>query len=160
MPPLRALPLLAVLIAALAAACGDGGGSEAPTATVEHAAATSTPAPSGESTIPNEAGSDPVFYRTVDRFASLTAGIEYKAVLRITNGFDEATLRVVAEPVSPGQNVELAAERVMAPGEGPGTFYTMNVLIPRSGSWRLVVVAGADEVTIPVDVKPAAAPQG
>jgi hypothetical protein len=37
----------------------------------------------------------------------------------------------------------------------PGSYYPMNIVLPVEGRWELTVQAGADQVTIPVDVQPA-----
>ena len=163
----RALPLLTVLFAlstlALFAACdgedGSGAGptpsatavaTEPPTATTD---ATRTPAAPA-----SEAGEEPVFWRTTDQFASLRAGEGYKVVFRITNGYAEDTLSIVAEPEG-GEALEIGAGRVEPLGEpDPGTFYAVNIELPQPGRWQLTVLAGQDAVVIPVEAGPAATP--
>jgi len=148
-----ALLLVMALLALLAlAACDDGGyggggnDSVAPTATSAAAGATPTP-------FPSESGAEPVFWRSEDNFASLAAGTEYKAVFRITNGYEEDTLTVVADRAAGGQPVEFTSNRVVpAGGDAPGAYYPMTILLPQPGAWQLTVTAGDDEVTIPVDV--------
>jgi len=145
------LLLTTALLSLLAlAACGDGNGygdsddNVAPTAT----AIVATPTP-----FPTEAGADPVFWRTTDNFASLAAGTEYKVVFRITNGFAEQTLTVAADRIAGGQPIEFEGNLVTpVGGEASGSYYPVTILLPQPGAWELTVQAGADEVTIPVDV--------
>ncbi len=154
---------LAVLALALLAACGDGGSSyggpseREQTATPQEATRT----PDGSSTPSSEMGQDPVFWRTADGFQSLRAGEGYKVVFRITNGYDEPALRVVADRVAGGRQLEFTGNRVMPVGdEGAGSFYPMTVLLPQAGAWNLTVLAGDDQVTIPVEVGLPGAPAG
>lgn len=139
---------------ALLAACGGGGGKPAPTATTT-AEAAGTPT-AGATTQPNEAGTAPIFWRTTDNFRSLQAGqagTGYKVVFRITNGYSEQTLRITARRVAGGQSLEFEAGRVqVGGGDRPGSYYATNILLPQPGRWDLTVVAGGDQVTIPVDV--------
>lgn len=153
MPPraTSALLLTAALLALLALACGGNGYGDsddnvAPTAT---AAIAATPTP-----FPTEAGADPVFWRSPDNFASIAAGGDgYKVVFRITNGFAEPTLTVVADRVAGGQPIEFQGNLVTpVGGEAAGSYYPVTILLPQPGAWELTVQAGADEVTIPVDV--------
>lgn len=165
------IPALALLIAipmttSLLLACGDDNGSNAtptepspapqataPAPTPTAAAPVATPGPS----TPNELGETPVFWRTPDGFASLTAGKGYKALFRITNGYAEETLRIVAEPAAgDGQPVEFISNKAI-PGEGeaPGSYYPTEILLPEPGTWTLTVFAGEDEVSLTVTVAPA-----
>ena len=146
-----ALLLTMALLAVLAfAACDDNGygdsdGNASPTDTAAPAGATPTP-------FPTESGAEPVFWRTADNFASLAAGTEYKIVFRISSGFSEDTLTVVADRAAGGQPVEFTANRVVPAGaDAPGAYYPVTIILPQPGAWELTVMAGADEVTIPVD---------
>lgn len=146
------------------AACGDGNGASTPAGRPTATVAPSTPARGPTETVasstpttapgtPSEGGADPVFWRTADGFVSVAAGAEYKIVFRITNGFEEDTLLVVANRVAGGQPIEFRANKVLpVGGDAPGAFYPITITLPQPGRWELVVMAGADEVTIPVDV--------
>ncbi|OGO51097.1 MAG: hypothetical protein A2148_06990 [Chloroflexi bacterium RBG_16_68_14] len=155
---LSSVVALALLGLALLAACGDGGEDGAqppaggPTATEEEAGRT----PDAARTPASEAGEAPVFWRTVDNFASLRAGEGYKVVFRVTNGYEEEALPIVAEPEGGGPEVEFEASRVEPGGEeAPGSYYAMNLELPEPGRWQITVSAGDDEATFTVEVKPA-----
>ena len=155
MPSLRRTRWLCLLLVsltlALVVACG-GGDDEQP-------APSATPGSDGErtpeasSTPGAELGEEPIFWRTLDGFRSVRAGEGYKIVLRITNGYDEETLPVVARTETGTGIIDFDAGRV-EPGEGeaPGTFYTFNLELPRPGRWQVTVTAGLDEATMTVDV--------
>ena len=158
------LPILAIGLLALgfAAACGDGDGGGA-TPTEEATATVEEPSPTAEETPapgPNEAGEAPVFYRTGDDFASLRAGEPYTVVFRITNGYAEPTLSVIAECLDcpgPAQQEPLEIEGAFSEPVGedaPGSYYPMNLELPFEGSWKLTVLAGDDEVVIQVEAQP------
>lgn len=148
------------------AACGEDGGdggpqpTEEPTATAPRLTEPADRTP-GALTPASEGGAAPVFWRTIDAFASVRAGEAYKVLFRVTNGYAEPTLRIVAactSCASPSQRQELefVAERAQPLGEeAPGSYYPVNIELPFAGSWQLTVVAGEDEVTIPVTVQPA-----
>lgn len=145
--------LLALLALLSAAACGGSGGAK-PTATP-----TATPqaptTPAATTAAPNEAGIAPFYWRTEDGFRSLRAGGDtgYKVVFRITNGYAEDTLRITAKRVAGGQSLGFEAGRVqVGGGDRPGSYYATNILLPQPGRWDLTVVAGEDEITIPVEV--------
>jgi hypothetical protein len=84
-------------------------------------------------------------------------------LFRVTNGFAEPTLTVVAsctscfgDPVGDQATTILTGVMVTPVGEdAPGSYYPVNVLLPTAGHWELTVQAAADSVTIPVDVKAA-----
>ncbi len=150
-----AVVALALLALALVAACGNGdeGGDQPsaaePTATAEEAARTPTVTPRL-----SEMGEAPVFYGTEDGFESLQAGEPYKVLFRITSGYQEETLRIVAEPEAGGDALEFEALRSEPKGEeAPGSYYPVTIELPEPGTWRLTVFAGEDEVTISVQVK-------
>ena len=149
-PPARFAAIgLGLLTLTLLAACG-GGGGDAPTAT--------SPAVPEPTRLPGdlrETGEAPVFWRTVDQFQTVRAGELYKVILRITNGYDEETLSIVAERKGGGGGVELEATLVEPVGdEGPGTFYSFSLKLPKPGNWEVTAVAGDDERSITVQVRP------
>ena len=159
--------LVAASIIAAAAACGDGSDGPAGTTSTPGLQATSAATPTTTSPSPfatafsgpNEGGQAPVFYRTADNFASVVAGQPYKVLFRITNGYAEPALNVTATCTScPSSPTPQALSGVMVQPvgeEAPGSFYPTNLLLPVEGHWELTVHAGADQVTIPVDVQPA-----
>ena len=160
-------PVLFVLFAlALLAACDDDKDDyfAAPTAT-QPATATEPAAATVEAMqtptappVASEAGEEPVFWRTPDNFASIRANEGYKVVFRVTNGYAEDTLSIVAEPEG-GEALEIVADRTQPLGEDkPGTYYELSLELPQPGRWQLTVLAGADEVNIPVEAGPAATP--
>ena len=154
------LPLaLAGLSLALIAACGDGDDAGEPTSlpptpTAQSALATPTEAPQ----LASEWGAAPIYWRTTaeDGLASLQVCVEpcigEKVIFRIANGYAEETLLVVAERESDGLRVEFESNRAVAEDELPGSFYPFNLALPEPGAWRLTVVAGDDEVVIPIEV--------
>ena len=73
------------------------------------------------------------------------AGVNAVENLSIENTSD-AVVEIVANRVQPGE------------GEGPGAFYAVNIDLPQPGRWQLTVLAGADEVNIPVEAGPSATP--
>ena len=81
----------------------------------------------------------------------------YKVVLRVTNGYDEETLTVLAERGDGGDSLDFTASRAEPIGaEDPGSFYVFDLELPRPGAWEVTVRAGDDEATISVRVQPAA----
>jgi hypothetical protein len=133
----------------VATACGDGDRDvdpEDPPATVEQ-----IPDVRAE----NEQGEAPIFWRTTDPFESLPAGAGSKVVFRITNGYEEETLRIVAQPDAGGPAVEFEAAKV-DPGdiEPPGAYYALNLDLSEPGAWQVTVLAGDDQVIIPFEVVP------
>ncbi|MBI4570384.1 MAG: hypothetical protein HY723_00405 [Chloroflexi bacterium] len=150
--PPRALPLAAAIVALALAAC-DGGGPSGATPTATPAPSTTTPAGV------TELGEAPIFYRPYDQFASLRANEAYKILFRITGGYAEDTLRIVATSAA-GDTQEFAPPRAEPVGEGdpPGSYYPFNLLLPDPGAWAVTVLAGEDTLTFEVAVKPAATP--
>ena len=151
------LPFLLVLL--VLAACGDGDANDLePTASELTATAVGGTPTVDTRTAASERGQEPVFWRTTDQFASLRAGEGYKVIFRVTNGYAEDTLSIVAEPEG-GEALEIVASRVQpGEGEGPGAFYAVNIDLPQHGRWQLTVMAGEDEVVIPVEAGPSATP--
>jgi hypothetical protein len=150
--PPRALLLAAAIVAlALAPACRGGPSGATPTATT----VTPTEMPARAA----ELGEAPIFYRPYDDFASLRAGEAYKVLFRITGGYAEDTLRIVATSAA-GETLEFAPPRAEPVGEGdpPGSYYPFSLLLPEPGAWAVTVVAGEDTLTFGVEVKPAATP--
>ena len=154
---LSSLVTLALLGLALAAACGDGDedGTQppagGPTATAEGAG----PTPGDVTPRASELGRAPIFYGTVDQFQTLRAGEPYKVLFRITSGYDEETLRVVASRGG-GPPLRLEASRAEPVGEeAPGSYYPLELELPEPGRWEITVSAGDDEATFSVEVKPA-----
>ena len=143
---------LAALVVLAACNGGDDAGeptSSPPTPTAESATAT---LPLTTATA-NESGEAPIFYRTFDRFETLRANERYLVMLRITNGYAEEKLVVVAERVADGLTVEFESLLSQPIGdEAPGSYYPVPLELPEPGAWRLTIVAGDDEVVIPVEV--------
>ena len=140
-------------LALLLTACGDGGGNGGePTATA-------VAAPNIDDTIrqAGELGEAPIFYAPLDGFESLRAGEPYKVLFRITNGYDEDTLRIVATHDATGETVEFEALRAEPLGEDerPGTFYPVNLDLPEAGTWQLTILAGEADASFSVEVAPA-----
>ena len=105
----------------------------------------------------DELGLAPVFWRTLDQFDSLRADEPYKVVLRVTNGYDEETIRIMAKhELNRNGALEFEASLAEPAGqEGPGAFYPFNIDLPESGVWILTVFTGEGSASIIVDVKPA-----
>lgn len=141
-------------ISALAACSGGSGFSVEPTTPAEQENAT---AAASALRLDDELGLAPVFWRTQDQFASLRADEPYKVVLRVTNGYQGATIRIMAEREMSGSGVlEFEASLAEPAGkEGPGAFYPFNIDLPESGVWILTVLAGEGSASIIVNVKPA-----
>jgi len=145
---------LALLTLALFPACDNGN---------DGAADIDTPDPAAEATASNseeslrlnlEAGQAPIYWRTQDDFQSVRAGEPYKIVLRVTNGYDEETLPVLAEREDGGDRLDFTASRAEPVGaEDPGAFYVFELLLPRPGGWEVTVKAGDDQATITVRVQ-------
>ena len=153
---LAPLAFALLVSSALLIACSDNEERDY-AATVPSATPVSTPATATPAPLPNELGEAPVFWRTEDGFASLTAGVPYKIVLRVTNGYAEEAIEIVAQRGNgaPPTSVGSTAERV-EPGEGeaPGSYYTTNLELPE-GPWRLSVLAGEDTASLEVTAAPA-----
>lgn len=144
------IPVTALVCLTLAlAACGSSS-KPAPSSTAQPSVtpATSPTAPSTAS----EAGETPIFWRTADGFASLEAGVGYKVVFRITNGYAEPALSIMAVPEDGGASEQFEAQQVQpGAGEAAGSYYAINIDLPRPGRWQLTVVAGADQATIHIE---------
>ena len=105
----------------------------------------------------NEGGEAPIFWRTEDDFASLRAGEAYKVLLRITNGYDEDTISLVAVRKGDEEEIQLTSNRAEpVGGDLPGSYYPTFLLLPYAGTWELTILAGDDEVTVQFDVAEAA----
>ena len=145
---------LAPIIFIAIVSCGESASPAEPTTSGGTPAATSAD-------VPGEGGEAPIFWRTADNFASLTAGQPYKMLVRITNGYDEPELIVTAVcPFCEGGRQTVAFEGVNSPpfpagSDLPGSYYPINLVFPEVDRWHLTVKAGSDEVTIPLDVRPA-----
>lgn len=113
-----------------------------------------TPTPADSTTLASEMGAPPVFWRPQDEeFQSLRAGEPYKVVIRITSGYEEESVRIVAEPESGlASAVEfdvLGAEPIGE--EAPGSYYPLSLELPQPGTWVLTVLAGDVEVSLTVE---------
>ena len=156
---LLAFALASVALLAGVAACGDGGGSPpSPTATFGQPTPGYTPIATA-SGVPNESGQAPIFWRTADDFASIIANQPYTVLFRITNGYNGPSIDVEGTCTScAGGRQTVTFEGLNSPpfpagSDLPGSYYPMNIVLPAEGQWELTVQAGADQVTIPVDVK-------
>ncbi len=110
--------------------------------------------PADSTTLASEMGAPPVFWRPQDEeFQSLRAGEPYKVVIRITSGYEEESVRIVAEPESGlASAVEfdvLGAEPIGE--EAPGSYYPLSLELPQPGTWVLTVLAGDVEVSLTVE---------
>ena len=158
------LALLALSLSALAA-CNGGNGDVEPTATEPEA---TTPAATATAELPRNAfeqGKAPIFWQPLDEgFKSLRASEPYRLLFRVTSGYAEMSLDVLAECLSCPDAVNGAAARVeFAPlraesvgPEAPGSYYPLSLDLPQPGTWLLTVTAGDDTISITVEVKPAA----
>jgi len=155
-----ALVLALATVLGVAAACGDGGQDGTQPATATAPGGTATPSPGTTAPVANESGREPIFWRTEDGFASLQAGLAYKVLFRITNGYAEPALAVTAtcqSCASPSerQPIEFEGQRTDPVGnEAPGSYYPMNIELPYAGQWEIVVAAGGDTARIPVNAEP------
>lgn len=152
-------PTLATALVAAAVACG-GGPSGNPYATAGRATGAAGPVATG-SGVPNESGEAPVFWRTVDDFQSVVVNQPYTVLFRITGGYAEPKLIVEAVCRScPGGRRTVTFEGLNSPpfpagSDLPGAYYPMNLIFPIADRWYLTAQVGADEVTIPINVKAA-----
>ena len=159
------LALLALLALTVLAACNGGNGDVEPTAT-EPEATGSAAMPTAE--LPRNAfeqGEAPIFWQPLDEeFKSLRAGEPYRLLFRVTSGYAETSLDVLAVCLSCPDAVNGAAARAeFAPlraesvgPEAPGSYYPLSLDLPQPGTWLLTVTAGDDTTSITVEVKPAA----
>jgi hypothetical protein len=138
-----------VLIVSLGAsiACGDSA--------AETSVATDTPQPS-ETNVPrtaNEGGEPPIFWRTSDDFATVRVDESYKVLLRITGGYAEETISLVAVRMEDGEEIQITSNRAEPVGDDlPGSYYPTFLLLPEPGAWELTIVAGLDDATVQFDV--------
>ena len=142
-----------LLVTSLAAgiACSDGG-EEAGDPTAQITTTNPTLEPTGVRP-ENEGGEAPIFWRTVDNFASVRAGESYKVLLRITSGYAEETISLVAVRTGDGQEIQITSNRAEPVGEDlPGSYYPTSLLLSESGTWELTIVAGEDEATVQFEV--------
>jgi hypothetical protein len=164
---LAPLGLALIALSISLAACGGGGGSKpsaatettSPSTAVSSATpaqtasdATTTPTPGS----PNEGGSAPVYYRTSDNFASIVADQPYKVLFRVTNGYAEQSLTVVADctdcPAGPDEQTFVGQMATPGAGEAAGSYYPTNITLPYAGHWEIAVLATPDRVVIPIEV--------
>jgi hypothetical protein len=140
--------LLTTVVALSFVACGEGESADAP----------KEPTPTAGLVAGSEVAeiaSGPVYWRTQDGFESLTANQSYKVVARVTNGYAEPTLRIVAEPYGPGQSEEFQAT-IASPGgpDAEGSYYVFSLDLPTAGSWQISAYVAAEPVTVLVEVDP------
>ncbi len=59
----------------------------------------------------------------------------------------------MARPEGGGQEITIEAAKV-DPGdiEPPGAYYALNLDLPEPGAWQVTILAGEDQVIIPVEV--------
>jgi hypothetical protein len=130
------------------AACGEGESADAPDPDGPTA---DLVADSDVAEIPT----DPVYWRTQDGFESLTANQPYKVVARVTNGYAEPTLRIVAEPYGPGESEEFQATLATPGGpDAEGSYYVFSLDLPAEGSWQISAYVAPQPVTVLVTVDP------
>jgi len=138
-----------LLFASLALGIACGNGDDGATG------ATSTPQPDATD-VPrtdNEGGEPPIFWRTADDFASVRADESYKVLLRITNGYDEETISLVAVRKGDGEEIQITSDRAEPEGgDLPGSYYPTSLLLPEAGTWELTIVAGDDEAMVQFEV--------
>lgn len=141
--------LISIAALAMAVACSDS--DTADDLPVVTPTSEETPAIRAE----NEQGEAPIFWRTTDPVDALPAGLAWKVVFRITNGYEEESLRILAQPEAGGPDVEFEASKV-DPGdlEPPGAYYAFSLDLPEPGPWQVTVLAGDDQVIIPIEVVP------
>ncbi|MCH8160563.1 MAG: hypothetical protein IIB88_01585 [Chloroflexi bacterium] len=132
---------------ALGIACGDSDAASD--------SATSTPQPNATD-VPrtdNEGGEPPIFWRTADDFASVRVDESYKVLLRITSGYDEETISLLAVRMGDGEEIQITSNRAEPVGEDlPGSYYPTSLLLSKPGTWELTIVAGEDEATVQFEV--------
>ena len=152
---------LLVLLAAFATACADDGasssdlpGNQSSAAGTHEPAADLTRIRTEESVdLGSEGGLEPIYWRTQDSFQSVIGGEPYKVVVRVTNGYEEETLAIMATRDA-GEGVTFTAKRAeVGEGEDPGSFYVFQLLLPEAGLWQ--VTTAADKGEISIEVKPA-----
>lgn len=150
MTPTRTLAALLLLIVATVSfvACGEGESADAP----------DEPEPTADLVAGPDVGeiaTGPVYWRTQDGFESLTANQPYKVVARVTNGYAEPTLRIVAEPFGAGESEEFQATRATPTGpDADGAYYVFSLDLPAEGSWQISAYVSLEPVTVLVEVDP------
>ena len=139
-----------VLLAAalmLGVACGDSNSQPVDATSTAEPNATDVPRTD------NEGGEPPIFWRTTDDFASVRVDEFYKIVFRITGGYDEDTVSLVAARKEDGEEIPITADRVEVAGDDlPGSYYPTSLLLSAPGTWELTIVAGEDRATVQFDV--------
>ena len=138
---------LALLTLTVLAACNGGNGDIEPTA----------------AELPRNAfeqGTAPIFWQPLDEeFKPLRAGEPYRLLFRVTSGYSEETIRIVAEcSTCPDGTARVEFEPLRAESvgpEAPGAYYPLSLDLPQPGNWVLTVVAGINAISIQVEVKPA-----
>ena len=89
----------------------------------------------------------------MDDFASLRAGESYKVLLRITNGYAEETISLVAVRKEDGQEIQITSNRAEPVGEDlPGSYYPTSLLLSEASTWGLTIVTGEDAATVQFEV--------
>lgn len=134
-----------LLLAGLALVACDGDESKQARSTATAPAIGPAPPTADEGLLPEvaEVGEAPVFWRLGEP-QPMRADTDYKVVVRVTNGFDEETLRIVGSPVEGGEPVEFAARRAVPTGpDDPGSYYVFTLRLPAPGAWQ--VIAHPDE---------------
>ena len=139
-----------VLLAAalmLGVACGDSNSQPVDATSTAEPNATDVPRTD------NEGGEPPIFWRTTDDFAYVRVDEFYKIVFRITGGYDEDTVSLVAARKEDGEEIPITADRVEVAGDDlPGSYYPTSLLLSEPGTWELTIVAGEDRATVQFDV--------
>lgn len=142
--------LLLLMGLALDAACSDGDGESPP---AQASPTRSSPEPTGVPRTDDEGGEAPIFWRTADGFASVRADESYKVLFRITSGYDEETISLVAVRQGSDEEIGITSNRAEPVGEDlPGSYYPTFLQFAEPGTWELTIVAGADEATIQFEV--------
>ncbi len=147
---IRRSAVLLIFIAALAiaVACSDSDtAGEAPSKT---STSDETPATRAE----NEQGEAPIFWRTADNFASMAPDTSYKVLFRITNGYAENRLSMVAIRREDGREIVISSNISEPVGEeAPGSYYPTFLVLPEPGIWDLTVNAGPDQAVIEIVIE-------
>ncbi|MCI0776856.1 MAG: hypothetical protein J4N95_01635 [Chloroflexi bacterium] len=136
---------------AIGVACSDGGEEAGdPTPQITPTEATLEPT---EVRPESEGGEAPIFWRTADDFASVRAGESYKVLLRITGGYDEETILLVAVRKGDGGEIQITSNRAEPVGEElPGSYYPTFLMLSEPGTWELTIIAGEDEASVQFEV--------
>ncbi len=135
---------------ALGVACSDDGGESPP---AQASPTRSSPEPTDVPRTDNEGGEAPIFWRTADGFASVRADESYKVLFRITSGYEEETISLVAVRQGEAEETQITSNRAEPVGEDlPGSYYPTFLQFAEPGTWELTIVAGEDEATIQFEV--------